>query len=118
MIFEKHKKMIVPLHTKSKNKIMTNQELQTLIAEIKSKIGRHIYTSTWLSGSSTEVYPISIYHNNHTNTYDIEIQLKANRNYFNRTIEYFKKKYADITDMRYCKYDGSCPNTIRLNVKM
>ena len=97
---------------------MTNQELQTLIAEIKSKIGRHIYTHTWLSGSSTDVYPISIYHNNHTNTYDIEIQLKTNRNYFTRTIEYFKKKYADITDMIYCKYDGSCPNTLRIKVKM
>jgi hypothetical protein len=97
---------------------MTTQELQTLIAEIRSKIGKHIYTSIWTSGSSTDVYPISIYHNNHTNMYDIEIQLTTNRNYFTRTIEYFKKKYADITDMRYCKYDGSCPNTIRLNVKM
>lgn len=97
---------------------MTNQELQTLIAEIKSKIGRHIYTSTWLSGSSTDVHPIEIYHNNNTNMYDIEIQLKANRNYFTRTIENFKKKYADITYMGYCKSDGSCPNTIRLNVKM
>ena len=97
---------------------MTTQELETLIAEIKSKIGRHIYTHTWLSGSSTEVYPISIYHNNNTNTYDIHIQLKANRNYFTRTIEYFKKKYADITYMGYWKSDGSCPNTITLKVKM
>ena len=50
--------------------------------------------------------------------YDIEIQLKANRNYFTRTIEYFKKKYADITYMGYWKSDGSCPNTIKLKVKM
>lgn len=97
---------------------MTTQELLTLIAEIKSKIGRHIYTTTWLSGSSTEVYPISIYHNNNTNTYDIRIQLKSNRNYFTRTIENFKKKYADITYMGYWKSDGSCPNTITLNVKI
>lgn len=97
---------------------MNTNELQTLITEIKSKIGRHIYTSTWLSGSSTDVYPISIYHNNNTNMYDIEIQLKANRNYFTRTIEYFKKKYADITYMAYHKYDGSCPNIISLKVKM
>lgn len=97
---------------------MTTQELQTLIAEIRNKIGKHIYTSTWLSGSSTDVYPISIYHNNNTNTYDIRIQLKANRNYFTRTIEYFKKKYADITYMGYWKSDGSCPNTITLKVKM
>ena len=97
---------------------MNTNELQTLITEIKTKIGRHIYTSTWLSGSSTEVYPISIYHNKNTNTYDIEIQLKANRNYFTRTIDNFKKKYADITYMRYCKYDGSCPNTLRIKVKM
>jgi hypothetical protein len=97
---------------------MTTQELLTLIAEIKTKIGKHIYTSTWTSGSSTEVYPISIYHNNNTNTYDIAIQLKANRNYFTRTIEYFKKKYADITYMGYWKSDGSCPNTITLKVKI
>lgn len=97
---------------------MTNQELQTLIAEIKSKIGKHIYTSTWTSGSVTEVHPIEIYRNTNRNIYDIEIQLKANRNYFTRTIEYFKKKYADITYMSYWKSDGSCPNTIRLNVKM
>lgn len=97
---------------------MNTNELQTLITEIKSKISRHIYTSTWLSGSSTEVYPIEVYHNNNTNTYDIRIQLKANRNYFTRTIEYFKKKYTDITYMGYCKYDGSCPNTLTIKVKM
>ena len=71
-----------------------------------------------MSGSSTEVYSISIYHNKNTKTYDITIQLKANRNYFTRTIENFKKKYADITYMRYCKYDGSCPNTLTIKVKM
>ena len=97
---------------------MNTNELQTLITEIKTKIGKHIYPSTWTSGSSTEVYPISIYKNNHTNMYDVEIQLKANRNYFTRTIEYFKKKYADITYMGYWKSDGSCPNTIKLKVKM
>lgn len=97
---------------------MNTNELQTLIAEIKSKIGKHIYTTTWTSGSVTEVHPISIYKNTNRNMYDIEIQLKANRNYFTRTIEYFKKKYTDITYMNYCKSDGSCPNTIRLNVKM
>jgi hypothetical protein len=102
-----------------KNKaVMNTNELQTLITEIKTKIGKHIYTSTWTSGSSTDVHPIEIYHNNNTNTYDIAIQLKANRNYFTRTIEYFKKKYADITYMGYWKSDGSCPNTIKLKVKM
>lgn len=101
-----------------KKAVMNTNELQTLITEIKTKIGKHIYTSTWTSGSSTEVYPISIYKNNHTNMYDVEIQLKANRNYFTRTIEYFKKKYADITYMGYWKSDGSCPNTIKLKVKM
>jgi hypothetical protein len=97
---------------------MTTQELQTLIAEIKTKISKHIYTSTWTSGSSTDVHPVEIYHNNNTGTYDIAIQLKANRNYFTRTIEYFKKKYADITYMGYHKYDGSCPNTLTIKVKM
>lgn len=97
---------------------MSTNELQTLITEIQTKIGKHIYTSTWTSGSVTEVYPISIYKNNHTNMYDIEIQLKSNRNYFTRTIEYFKKKYTDITYMNYWKSDGSCPNTIKLKVKM
>ena len=97
---------------------MNTNELQTLIAEIKTKISKHIYTTTWTSGSSTDVHPIEIYHNNNTNTYDITIQLKANKNYFIRTIDYFKKKYADITYMRYCKYDGSCPNTLTIKVKM
>jgi hypothetical protein len=97
---------------------MNTNELQTLIAEIKSKIGKHIYTSTWMSGSSTDVYPIETYHNTNNNTYDIRIQLKTKRNYFTRTIEYFKKKYADITYMGYIKYDGSCPNTIVIIVKM
>jgi hypothetical protein len=102
-----------------KNKaVMNTNELQTLITEIKTKIGKHIYTSTWMSGSSTDVYPIETYHNTNNNTYDIAIQLKTKRNYFTRTIEYFKKKYADITYMGYIKYDGSCPNTIVIIVKM
>ena len=94
---------------------MSREELNSFVSELRSRIGHHIYEHTWISGCSTEVYPIEVFHNH--DTYDITIQLKGRRNYFANTIKSFKKRYKDITIMRYCRHDGSCPNTLLVIVK-
>lgn len=94
---------------------MSGEELSSLISELRQRIGHHIYEHIWMSGHSTEVYPIEVYHKH--DTYEITIQLKGMRNYFANTIKSFKKRYKDITIMRYCRYDGSCPNKLLIVVK-
>jgi hypothetical protein len=94
---------------------MSIGDLEVFLSELKSRIGRYIYKHTWLSGCSTEVHPVEIFHRR--DTYDITIQLTSNRNYFSGTIKSFQKKYKDITSMRYCKHDGSCPNTLSIIIK-
>jgi hypothetical protein len=94
---------------------MSNKELEVFLSELKSRIGHNIYKYTWLSGCSTEVHPVEIFHNR--DIYDITIQLTSKRNYFSGTIKSLKKKYKDIIAMYYCKHDGSCPNTLSVIIK-
>lgn len=99
---------------------MSREELNSFVSELMQRIGHHIYEHTFYeytrrSGRPTEVYPIVVYHKH--DTYEITIQLKGMRNYFANTIKSFKKRYKDITIMRYCRNDGSCPNTLLIVVK-
>ena len=68
------------------------------------------YGGTWVSGSSTVVYPITVWEN------DIEIQLGYRKSFkgrsesFRRLMRKLKKDYPTLTG-RLVKYDGSCPDT-------
>lgn len=71
-------------------------------------LAKHIYKSTWLSGSSTTVYPIEIYER------DVCIQLDTHKNVFKKCIEKIIANYPHLfNDGYFCKLDGSCPSEIR-----
>lgn len=62
---------------------------------------------TWLSGSSTCVYPIE------EHKQDITIQLNTDTNIFNNFIKETINKYHDIIDDGiFVKSDGSCPSQL------
>ena len=75
-------------------------------------IKNNIYSHTWLSGSSTEVAPITIWNTS------IEIQLKTDKNYFKKFLTKVKEQFKD--EIEYCgfsKSDGSCPSYLYFKLK-
>ena len=92
---------------------MVHQFIEELKKEAMVK--KNLYEHTWLSGSSTEVYPIEI----HKSSWhpEIVLQWKSNR----RCDSFIRKmtdKYNDIVLMgAFWKSDGSCPSTITFYLK-
>lgn len=69
---------------------------------------KYLRKYTWVSGSSTIVYPITICKD------EIVFQLDNTRNVFNKLIDRVLKKYDFIKYMSYWESDGSCPNTLTI----
>lgn len=92
----------------------TNEDRITEIAKEIVEIPiikKHILNHTWLSGSSTVVYPVYTYLDT-DGTGHIDIQLNTKRNYFDNVIQQIKDKYSEIVDGRFNKTDDSCPSTL------
>lgn len=72
-------------------------------------IQKHTIDYTWISGSSTDVYPIMVW------PYDVEVQVDTNNSvYFNKAIKRVLAVYPHLfKDGYFCKSDGSCPSYIR-----
>lgn len=70
-------------------------------------VRKYVYKNTWISGSSTTVYPFSI------NDREITMQWNSNKKIFNRFIRRIVKENSDlISDGYFWKSDGSCPSTV------
>lgn len=81
-----------------------------IVAAIKEEpiIAKHIYQDHWTSGSSTIVYPITLWAHN------VVIQIDTKRDYFQKAIERVLNKHKDLfCDGWFCKNDNSCPAEIR-----
>lgn len=97
---------------------MTTADVKARIREFTEDIAneklcrKNLYGHTWLSGSSTEVYPITIWKST------IEIQWKGNKKVYDKFIDRMVQKYADLFEYGYfCKSDGSCPSNITFRFK-
>lgn len=94
--------------------IMENKEQlikqATEIIKNDFMVKRHLYPYTWLSGSSTDVYPITGW----VESGEIVIQLNSvNKNIFEKTIKRIIEKSNGLIVWGYFnKRDGSCPNTL------
>lgn len=72
-------------------------------------LAKHICKYTWLSGSSTYVYPITLWPR------DVCIQLDTSKNLFKKCIERILAKYPNLfKDGYFCKNDGYCPAGVKL----
>lgn len=88
--------------------------IRKFIKEFKEEpiVRKNIYTNIWLSGSSTEVIPITV------GQKEIVFQWKSDRNIFDKFINRIVKKYNDLFAYGYFwKSDGSCPSTITFKFK-
>ena len=72
-------------------------------------LAKHIYKHTWISGSSTTIYPITLW------LTDVCIQLDTHKNLFKKCIERILAKYPNLFKNGYfCKNDDSCPAEVKL----
>ena len=98
--------------------MITRDMVHQFVEEIKKEemVKKNLYEHTWLSGSSTTVYPISVYVEAFP-TSEVVFQWKSDRQcnvFINKMVEKFK----DILEEGYFwKSDGSCPSTITFRLK-
>lgn len=94
-----------------------NVILDSLIGFIENHpiVKKHL-ANHWMSGSQTLVYPISIWETQpDKTTIEIQVDIKSNAYMFRGFEKQLKYLYADLKpEYMYCKYDGSCPNQIRI----
>ena len=90
-------------------------EFKKIASEIENDklIKKYMYKYTWLSGSNTNVYPLTIW----IESKQLIIQLNTNKNLFNKLIERYKNKYKNIDYGYFWKSDGSCPSTLTFKLK-
>ena len=91
----------------------TKEAIDKAVEVIKNSnlFKNHAWKSHWISGSSTVVYPITVWHPNK----EIVIQMDREK-YRGRTraIQKLVKELSgipsfEVTDWHYTKNDGSCP---------
>lgn len=79
---------------------------EEIIAAIKGDktLAKHILKHTWTSGSSTEVYPITLW------AYEVCVQLDSPRRMYDKCVERIMKAFGHLfKDGYFRKNDGSCP---------
>ena len=88
---------------------METKEMTQIILSDKL-IQKYIYPYHRMSGSSTTVYPVSVW----TASKQIEVQVKSGawrlRKRLKKIVETNPTAFKDAY---FCKSDGSCPDTIR-----
>ena len=98
--------------------MITSDMVHKFIEELKSEemVKKNLYKFTWLSGSSTTVYPISIYYESFP-TSEVVLQWDSDRA-CNKFINKIVQKFSNILKEGYFwKSDGSCPSTITFRLK-
>ena len=93
----------------------TEEEIQLLkdiVEDLKNEplVKKYLLDHTWLSGSSTTVYPITVSGPGK----DVIVQLSTDKNVFNNLLKKYMEKYP--VQAHFWKSDGSCPST--LNFKL
>lgn len=93
--------------------------MEEIIEELQSDklIQKYLYKYTWLSGSNTNVSPITIWRNKDESIREIVIQLDNDKNVYNKLIERYKAKYKCIDYAYFDRSDGSCPSSLVFKMK-
>lgn len=87
---------------------MTTDEFVSKL-EKEPLVKKYMYKHTWLSGSSTTVYPITIW----DDLKEIVIQWDSRKNIFNKFIQRMVDESEGLVRLGYFnKKDGTCPATI------
>ena len=85
---------------------MEEQKLQQLYDALKNEplIRKYMRKYTWVSGSSTTVYPIMFWKD------EVCVQLETHKNVFEKFIKRFVEQHGDLVVAgHFNRNDGSCP---------
>lgn len=91
-----------------------NYKIQQFIKEFTKEklVKKYLYSRTWLSGSSTTVYPITVWKR------EIVCQWKSDKRIFDTFINRIVEKHSDLFNYGYFyKTDGSCPSALIFRFK-
>lgn len=106
----------------------TNEELKNVTTSIALFIINdkafepYRWTTTWISGSNTEVCPVECGYDKYNDIYYISIQLDTSKPYWYAKIRSLLKRIRtnfkdyEIKPNIY-RYDGSCPDELTLCIK-
>ena len=82
--------------------------IKELAIVILDKYGKYIYEYTWLSGSSTEVYPISIW----LDYMEVQLNTTDKRHFTKKGLQKIVERFPRLKGANFSKRDGSCPNAL------
>ena len=88
-----------------------DKRIEKFIAYLNKQklVKKYLYKHTWLSGSSTLVYPVSIWEKSRR----IELQWASDKRIFNKFLKRVMTDNADfIVRAIFKKSDGSCPSSL------
>jgi hypothetical protein len=94
--------------------MITKQRIEKCIEDLKKEklVQKYLYSYTWLSGSSTNVYPIKVWKES------IVLQWSSDKAIFDKFIQRVVEKNSDIFSRGiFWKSDGSCPSRITFYFK-
>lgn len=88
----------------------TAELLKTIAKDIQYNplVRKYLLDHTWLSGSSTTVYPITV----SIPGKSIHVQLNTDKNVFKNLLKKYEEKYPELAYATFWKSDGSCPSTL------
>ena len=107
------------------DKIMNKERVNEITNQIaKSKFfERYAMKDSWLSGCTTEVYPVSAWMSSctHDGSIRIEIQLDCFKGLrgINKALDKLVREIGEKLVLKHyiSKYDGSCPNVAKIFLK-
>lgn len=82
--------------------------IKELAIAILDKYGKFVYEYTWLSGSSTEVYPITIW----LDYIEVQLNTSDKRHFATKGLQKIVERFPQIKSVKYSERDGSCPNAL------
>lgn len=92
-----------------KEKSARDERIGKFVEALKSEplVQKYLRKETWISGSSTTVFPIGIWLDS------VELQWESDRKIFGKFIERIVEANKDLLDWgSFQKTDGSCPSSI------
>lgn len=93
--------------------VNTPSWVKELIYVVLDKYGKYIYDYSWMSGSSTEVYPIMVWRD----YVDFQLNTTGKRHFTQKSLSKIVERFPQLKCARYVQNDGSCPNELKFYYK-
>ena len=82
--------------------------VKEVIYAVLDKYGKYVYDYSWMSGSSTEVYPVSVWRD----YVDFQLNTTDKRHFTQKSLSKIVERFPQLRGARYSKKDSSCPDSL------